>query len=120
MLPMEASAVSSDLAAAIEAKVSGSEVPSATKVMAVIDGVRPMQQPMCEARSPMSAVSTPCAGERRHTAISESGANQQQKTRKRRGPTARRERQCEVGVGRGAHTVRGRGGRARWEGEVGG
>jgi hypothetical protein len=45
-LPMEASAVSSLIAAALEAKVSGSEVPSATRVMAVISFSRPTVQLM--------------------------------------------------------------------------
>jgi len=55
-LPMEASAFESPLAAAIEAKVSGSEVPRATKVMAVMEGGHSITQPKKAARSPIKAV----------------------------------------------------------------
>ena len=44
---------------ALEAKVSGSEVPRATKVMAVTELLRPIVQPTCAARSPMNAVRMP-------------------------------------------------------------
>ena len=44
--PMEASAVSSLMSAALEAKVSGREVPRATRVMAVISFSRPTVQLM--------------------------------------------------------------------------
>ena len=45
MLPRELSAVGSLTADALEAKVSGSEVPRATKVMAVTLLLRPIVQP---------------------------------------------------------------------------
>ena len=48
-------------AAEREANVSGSEVPSATKVMAVIASGMPSTQPKREATSPMIAVTTPMA-----------------------------------------------------------
>jgi hypothetical protein len=50
---MELSAYLSPLAAAIDAKVSGSEVPRATKVMAVTAGLRPIWQPIRVAKSEM-------------------------------------------------------------------
>ena len=46
-------------AAEREAKVSGSEVPSATKVMAVIASGMPSTQPKRAATSPMIAVTAP-------------------------------------------------------------
>ena len=58
-LPTELSAVFSPRAACLEAKVSGMEVPRATKVMAVTGSFRPIRQPKMEARSPMIAVSKP-------------------------------------------------------------
>ena len=58
MLPMEASAYGSCLAAVIEANVSGKDVPSATRVIAVVDKLSP-KQPTWLARSPISAVSNP-------------------------------------------------------------
>ena len=51
-LPIELSAYGSEVADCLEAKVSGSEVPIATKVIAVTAGSRPRQQPVCVARSP--------------------------------------------------------------------
>ena len=56
--PTELSAVFSLTAAVLLAKVSGREVPRATKVMAVTGSSRPMRQPKMEARSPMRAVRT--------------------------------------------------------------
>eukprot|EP00966_Prymnesium_polylepis_P012240 281187-Prymnesium_polylepis.1 len=61
MLPIDESACASFCAAVLEANVSGSDVPSATNVMAVMDGMRPMQQPIAVARSPMMAVSAPAS-----------------------------------------------------------
>ena len=55
-LPTAASAVSSPMAAAWDANVSGSDVPSATNVMAVIDGESPIEQPNIDARSAMKMV----------------------------------------------------------------
>ena len=52
--PIELSAVASSLAAFIDANVSGSEVPSATKVMAVREFSREISQPNCVATSPIS------------------------------------------------------------------
>ena len=57
--PMASSAVSAFLAAVIEAKVSGKEVPRATKVMAVIDCLSPTTHPKTVAISPTTAVTTP-------------------------------------------------------------
>ena len=54
-----ASAVSSITAAVLEAKVSGSDVPMATKVMAVMASGRPRQHPKMAATSPMMAVTNP-------------------------------------------------------------
>mmetsp|Transcript_19138 Transcript_19138/g.42784 ORF Transcript_19138/g.42784 Transcript_19138/m.42784 type:complete len:263 (-) Transcript_19138:1962-2750(-) len=59
MFTMEASAKGSFSAAVFEANVSGIEVPSATNVMAVTEGISPRQQPICEAMSLMRAVSIP-------------------------------------------------------------
>ena len=53
------------LAAVIEAKVSGSEVPKATKVMAVTPCLRPTTQPNRLANSPTMAVTAPM----KHSAI---------------------------------------------------
>ena len=53
-LPIELSAVLSPLAAPTEAKVSGREVPSATKVIAVTESLVPIRQPIWEAKSEMS------------------------------------------------------------------
>mmetsp|Transcript_24946 Transcript_24946/g.63528 ORF Transcript_24946/g.63528 Transcript_24946/m.63528 type:complete len:224 (+) Transcript_24946:374-1045(+) len=58
-LPMAASAESSPSAALLEAKVSGSEVPRATSVIATTDGLSPSVQPSKLARSPMTAVRPP-------------------------------------------------------------
>lgn len=44
-LPMEASAYTSWTAAALLAKVSGTEVPKATKTTAVTESLRPIVQP---------------------------------------------------------------------------
>jgi hypothetical protein len=57
--PIASSAVSEFLAAVIDAKVSGKEVPRATKVMAVIDYLRPMTHPKTVAISPTTAVTIP-------------------------------------------------------------
>ena len=61
MLPMEASAYCSHLAAVIDAKVSGSDVPKATNVIAVTSAGRPRQQPTMFAKSPTMAVTTAMA-----------------------------------------------------------
>merc|ERR1719258_618723 len=58
-LPTELSAVSSWVAALLEAKVSGSEVPRATKVIAVMASGRVSRQPKMLAMSATKAVSTP-------------------------------------------------------------
>ena len=58
-LPMALSAVLSAVAAAFEAKVSGNDVPKATKVMAVTLSLRPTRQPNMAARSPTMAVRAP-------------------------------------------------------------
>ena len=58
-LPMALSAVLSDVAAALDAKVSGSEVPKATKVMAVTLSLRPTRHPKMPAKSPTMAVKSP-------------------------------------------------------------
>ena len=58
-LPTELSAVFSPTAACLEAKVSGMEVPRATRVMAVTGSFRLMRQPKMEARSLMMAVRKP-------------------------------------------------------------
>lgn len=57
--PIALSAYLSALAAAIEAKVSGREVPKATNVIAVIEGLMPRMQPKRLANSPTTAVTTP-------------------------------------------------------------
>ena len=59
MFPTAESALLDSLAAFIEAKVSGREVPIATKVMAVTPGLSPMTHPMTPAISPTIAVSPP-------------------------------------------------------------
>ena len=56
--PIELSAVFSWHAACLEAKRSGTEVPRATKVMAVTLSLSPTRQPKMEARSPTIAVRT--------------------------------------------------------------
>ena len=58
-LPMALSAVLSDVAAALDAKVSGSEMPKATKVMAVTLSLRPTRHPKMPARSPTMTVKSP-------------------------------------------------------------
>ena len=58
-LPTDASAVGSWVAANIEAKVSGSDVPRATKVMAVTDGLIKRTHPNKSANSPMIKVVKP-------------------------------------------------------------
>ena len=58
-LPMALSAVLSAVAAAFDAKVSGNEVPKATKVMAVTLSLRPTRHPKMPARSPTMAVKRP-------------------------------------------------------------
>lgn len=57
--PTAESAYFSSYAAVIEAKVSGREVPRATKVMAVIDGLISRTQPNKLANSPTTKVTTP-------------------------------------------------------------
>jgi hypothetical protein len=57
--PTAASAYFSALAAAIDAKVSGREVPRATNVIAVIEGFIPRTHPNKLANSPTTAVTTP-------------------------------------------------------------
>mmetsp|Transcript_23230 Transcript_23230/g.72595 ORF Transcript_23230/g.72595 Transcript_23230/m.72595 type:complete len:305 (-) Transcript_23230:1314-2228(-) len=59
MFPMAASALSSCTAARREAKVSGREVPSATKEMAVTLSLRPTTHPNSPAISPTMAVTIP-------------------------------------------------------------
>ena len=58
-LPTAASAYGEDLAAVIEAKVSGSEVPTATSVIAVIYGSRLRTHPINSATSPTTPVIIP-------------------------------------------------------------
>lgn len=58
-LPMAESALSSACAAAMDAKVSGKEVPSATKVMAVTESGMPIEHPNKLAKSPMKPVTMP-------------------------------------------------------------
>lgn len=57
--PIASSAVSAFLAAVMDAKVSGKEVPRATKVIAVIEALRPTTHPKTVAISPTTAVTTP-------------------------------------------------------------
>ena len=59
MFPTAESALLLSLAAVIEAKVSGRDVPMATKVMAVTPGLRPMTQPIAPATSPTTIVRMP-------------------------------------------------------------
>jgi hypothetical protein len=56
MLPTAASAFSDYYAAVLLAKVSGSEVPSATKVIAVTDSLKFITQPKTVATSPTTVV----------------------------------------------------------------
>ena len=58
-LPTAASANSLDLAAVMLAKVSGSEVPMATIVMAVICGWMPITHPIASATAPTTPVIIP-------------------------------------------------------------
>merc|ERR1712203_480416 len=58
-LPTEASAVSSSIAAVLEAEVSGTLVPRATKPMALTQSLRLMKHPRCPAMSPITAVFAP-------------------------------------------------------------
>ena len=58
-LPIASSAVSEFLAAVIDAKVSGKEVPKATNVIAVIDYLMPKTHPNTVAISPTIAVTKP-------------------------------------------------------------
>jgi len=58
-LPIAESAYSDDLAAVILAKVSGKEVPRATRVMAVTDSSMPTTHPKSSAISPTMPVTTP-------------------------------------------------------------
>ena len=53
-LPIELSAVLSPMAACFDAKRSGNDVPRATKVMAVMAGLRSIWQPIWLAKSEMS------------------------------------------------------------------
>ena len=59
MFPTAASALGEPLAAAIEAKVSGSDVPRATKVMAATDSSIPRVHPKTVANSPTINVIIP-------------------------------------------------------------
>lgn len=59
IFPIALSAFFSPTAAAFEAKVSGKEVPRATKVMAVTLFFNPTRQPNMLARSPTTAVKSP-------------------------------------------------------------
>eukprot|EP00732_Lithocolla_globosa_P002179 Lithocolla_globosa_v1_NODE_1348_length_2647_cov_12.946373.p3 type:complete len:111 gc:universal NODE_1348_length_2647_cov_12.946373:2390-2058(-) len=58
-LPSELSAFGSMTAAVLLAKVSGSDVPKATKVMAVTVSFKPIAQPNRLAKSPIRAVTPP-------------------------------------------------------------
>lgn len=58
-LPMAESAYSDDFAAVILAKVSGSEVPMATRVIAVTASFNPMVHPSTVATSATTAVTDP-------------------------------------------------------------
>jgi len=58
-LPTEASAVSSSIAAVLEAKVSGTEVPRATNAIAFTQSFRLIKHPRCPATSPIKAVQAP-------------------------------------------------------------
>lgn len=58
-LPIAESAYSEVLAAVIDAKVSGSEVPRATIVIAVTESLRPISHPRRIAMSPTTAVTRP-------------------------------------------------------------
>lgn len=58
-LPTAESAYSEDLAAVILANVSGSEVPRATRVIAVTESGIPHTHPSIEAQSPTIAVTPP-------------------------------------------------------------
>ena len=57
--PMAESALADDLAAVILAKVSGREVPMATRVIPVTEGLRLMTQPRTVATSPTIVVTIP-------------------------------------------------------------
>jgi hypothetical protein len=59
MFPIAESAYSAFLAAAMDAKVSGNEVPMATRVMAVIESSIPRRHPSSSANEPTTAVTTP-------------------------------------------------------------
>jgi len=59
IFPTAESALGLSLAAVILAKVSGRDVPMATKVMAVTPGLRPITHPIAPATSPTIAVSAP-------------------------------------------------------------
>jgi hypothetical protein len=58
-LPIAESAYSEVFAAVIDANVSGSEVPNATIVMAVMDSFKPISHPRRMAMSPTTAVTKP-------------------------------------------------------------
>ena len=58
-LPIALSALSSALIASMEAKVSGSDVPSATRLIEVTVSVRPTKQPKMDAKSEMSVLQKP-------------------------------------------------------------
>jgi len=58
-LPIAESAYSEVLAAVIDANVSGSEVPKATIVIAVMDSFKPISHPRRIAMSPTIAVTRP-------------------------------------------------------------
>ena len=57
--PIAESASGDDLAAVMEAKVSGREVPIATRVIPVTEGFRLITQPSTVATSPMIVVTAP-------------------------------------------------------------
>lgn len=58
-LPIAESAYGEFLAAVIDARVSGREVPKATKVIAVTDSLIPSTQPRIVAISPITKVTIP-------------------------------------------------------------
>lgn len=57
--PIEESAYLSFCAAILLANVSGTDVPNATKEIAVTESLRPIVHPKCDARSLINAVKTP-------------------------------------------------------------
>ena len=59
MCPIASSAYFSLIAAVLLAKISGREVPRATKVMAVTSSFNPIRQPKIAARSPTITIRIP-------------------------------------------------------------